>query len=125
MQDNYGLGRCCGLEPGEQDRYRSGRAVMRYTHGLMAELTFTGETVFLWLALALAVVFLAVLVLDRMTRRKRRRRHLHGHARHRRTIRKLLDNLRLLVEELRKRRQQRSQGRRRRRHGHRPPTGLR
>jgi len=88
----------------------------------MAEFSFTGETVLLWLALALAATFLGVLVLDRVTRGRRRRRHLHRPAGRRESAGNLFSRTRALWGELKEVLQERS--RRGGGRGRRPPRTL-
>ena len=98
---------------------------MRYSEGMMAELTFTGETVLLWVAVALAVVFLGLLVLDRLTRGKRKRRSVFDPPGQGERNGNLVSRLRALRDELARVRAQRSQGRRRRGRRRRSASGLR
>ncbi|HSA10251.1 MAG TPA: hypothetical protein P5205_07750 [Candidatus Paceibacterota bacterium] len=92
---------------------------------LVGQLSFSGETVALWVAVAIAVLFLAVLVLDRATRRRQRRRRRY--RREPETIggklRKPFGSARAIYDELRKMFRDRS--RRRRGRGRRPPAALR
>ena len=105
------------VEAATESAYRTGGAPMRCTDGLMAILSFSGETVLLCLAVALALLFLAVLVLDRLKHGKRKRRRLHGSGGRRETSGNFVSNMRLLQGELKKMLQERSQ--RKYRHGRR------
>jgi hypothetical protein len=88
-------------------------------------LSFTNETVLLWVAVTLAVFFLTALVLDRLRRGKRRRRRLFDPPGQREATGNLLSRLRGLRDELKQMREQRAQRNRRRGRRRRPESGLR